>query len=337
MKNSKPFNRKIIIAGNVVQIYEYEKPQNCNMPTNPFVSTGIGQVKFGDVDGLYNVTNDFSEKEIQELFNLKHKMTKEELEKKAFNKKYTENSDKLALEEEELKRLQKAINDKKNAIRKRNKVIRLVNSNPQLKTFLTLTFADNITDLEVANKEFKTFIQRLNYLLDYKFEYVAVVEFQKRGAVHYHLLCNLQCDFEISHKTKKKNDNQKYYEWLLAKNVWKNGFVTVQPLTSNPEKYSKDVDNLGAYLVKYMTKEVENNLLEGKKNYFTSKGLNKPIEITELNIKAEYRYTYIKDLDNTPPTYVNTYTSKYTGIVTFKEYNLCRLNLIDIPPTPIII
>ncbi|WP_452176556.1 rolling circle replication-associated protein, partial [Kordiimonas lipolytica] len=43
-------------------------------------------------------------------------------------------------------------------------------------------------DVKESNYNFKKFIQRLNYKMDLKLKYSCVVEFQKRGAVHYHLL-----------------------------------------------------------------------------------------------------------------------------------------------------
>jgi hypothetical protein len=74
--------------------------------------------------------------------------------------------------------------------RTRTEIRRLINSNPQLNKFMTLTFAENITDLKQANYEFNKFVLRLSYKYP-KFEYLAVPEFQQRGAVHYHVICNL--------------------------------------------------------------------------------------------------------------------------------------------------
>lgn len=86
----------------------------------------------------------------------------------------------------------KEINRNKVLARNRRTVRQLVNSNPDCNKFLTLTFADNLTDIDKANYQFKKFIERLKYRYSsIELKYIAVIEFQKRGAVHYHLLNNL--------------------------------------------------------------------------------------------------------------------------------------------------
>jgi len=79
--------------------------------------------------------------------------------------------------------------------RTRTEMRRLINCNQDFSKFYTLTFADNITDVKFANKHFNKFIMRMEYHYG-KFKYIAVIEFQERGAVHYHFLCNLPC---VSH------------------------------------------------------------------------------------------------------------------------------------------
>lgn len=79
----------------------------------------------------------------------------------------------------------------RNLIRSKNKMIRIVNTNlDKFKSFITLTFADNITDLSYANKEYDKFITKIKR--KYKdFLSIAVPEFQKNGSIHYHLLTNI--------------------------------------------------------------------------------------------------------------------------------------------------
>lgn len=128
----------------------------------------------------------------------------------------------------------------------------LVNSNPDLDRFLTLTWAKNQKDLSKSNYEFKKFVLRIRYI-EPNFKYVCIVEFQKRGAIHYHLVCN-------SHL---KN-------FQIAK-LWKHGF-TKSPLV-------KDVRNLGAYFAKHSFKndKIECKNLAGRKKFFCSRLLLRPI------------------------------------------------------------
>ena len=72
-------------------------------------------------------------------------------------------------------------------------IARIVDCNFDDRTkFVTLTFKDNIQDITITNREFKYFIQRLNYYLYHSktqlLKYIATWEKQKRGAIHYHVI-----------------------------------------------------------------------------------------------------------------------------------------------------
>lgn len=79
---------------------------------------------------------------------------------------------------------------------------------------MTLTFHDNITNIEIANTELKKFIQRLNRRLakkSQKAKYLATWEKQKPGAIHYHVIF-----FSLGYI--KKSELEK---------IWRNGFVQI--------------------------------------------------------------------------------------------------------------
>ena len=113
-----------------------------------------------------------------------------------------------------------------------------------------------MTDLRRANGEFAKFVKRLKRYVGFSPQYVAVPEFQKRGAVHYHLLLN--CPYIPADE--------------LAR-LWGKGFVKVNAIDN--------VDNLGAYVTKYMTKDNVDERLAGQKSYFMSRNLKKPEETTD--------------------------------------------------------
>ena len=104
--------------------------------------------------------------------------------------------------------------------RTKTEIRRLVNSNIHLNKFVTLTFAENITDLKATNYIFNQFIKRLSYR-HVGLEYLAVPEFQKRGAVHYHMLCNLP-----------------FIEIKELENIWSQGFIKINKID--------EVNNVGA-------------------------------------------------------------------------------------------
>lgn len=63
------------------------------------------------------------------------------------------------------------------------------------KSFITLTFAENITDLDQANNKFHIYTTQIRKRYP-AFRYIGVPEFQKRGAIHYHLMTNLVSGLE---------------------------------------------------------------------------------------------------------------------------------------------
>jgi len=125
--------------------------------------------------------------------------------------------------------------------------------------FLTLTFADNITDIEIANNEFTAFIRRMNYEITGSIKaylkYVVVIEFQKRGAIHYHAIF-----FNLPLIGKER-----------IKEIWGNGWIKIKAIDN--------VKDVGFYVTKYMSKNFDDERLKGHKCYFVSDGLKKPTVI----------------------------------------------------------
>lgn len=171
--------------------------------------------------------------------------------------------------------------------RARTDLRRLINANIEEDSkFLTLTFRDNIDDLDFANNEFKKFIKRLNYNFKIKVKYSCVIEFQKRGAIHYHV---------VLYNLKGKIDLDK------LSLIWGHGFIKLNKI--------KGVDNVGAYVCKYMTK-TDDKRLEGRKMYFNSRNLVKSIEIKDLNTVN----ALVGSLQNQSPKYENTFSNEYNTI-----------------------
>lgn len=194
----------------------------------------------------------------------------------------------------------KARHRKNTLARARRDVRRLINANVykwgEKPKFLTLTFAENVQDIKQANYEFKKFRQRLEYELKLKLKYVAVVEFQKNGRIHYHVIFF----------------NLPYVEANYLASIWRNGFIKINAISH--------VDNVGAYVTKYMTKDNDDERLRGKKSYFTSRGLNKPVE-KYLN---EKEIAEVKDKLSHKKVYENQFENEYTGNILYTQYNLFR-------------
>lgn len=204
--------------------------------------------------------------------------------------------------------MQKEKNYQNQNVRRRNNVRRLVCANFTNENckFLTLTFAENVTDIKACNLEFKNFVKRLkhNYKLE-NLKYISVIEFQKRGAVHYHVMLNIP-----------------YIPQKDLQKLWGNGFVFINKIDN--------VDNLGAYLVKYMTKDTSDIRLQGQKAFFHSKNLIQPIEITDIkypDLYESHKMIFEEKIKQKKCTsvYESTYDTECLGLCYYQQYNLDRI------------
>jgi len=191
--------------------------------------------------------------------------------------------------------------------RTRRNIRRLINSNPAINKFMTLTFADNVVDIDVANYEFKKFIERLKYAYPHiELKYLSVIEFQKRGAVHYHILLNVPTPDLKSKELREK------FEVFFAKEYWRNGFVDVKDIDK--------VDNLGAYVSKYLSKESTERLFN-KKKFFCSQNLERPFQTVDKlcidNLIEMYK------LKNIKPTYEIVIENEFSGKILYYQFRLC--------------
>lgn len=184
--------------------------------------------------------------------------------------------------------------------RTKTQVRRLVNANPQLTKFITLT--TTTVDLKLSNKQFNLFTQRM--ITRYpEFQYVAVVEFQRDidfhgnvkpmgGAVHYHLLSNLR-----------------YVRGDLITEIWGQGFIKIRRVDNSK--------GLGRYMTKYLNKDVNNTRLFGKKKFFCSQDLNRSIELTDFGA-----FQYLRNNEaNLKLLFEKTFSNEYTGEVKYQLFN----------------
>lgn len=245
----KSYDKKVIISGNVIEVYKYSNS----------VNYGYQEYKKNSVGGRGSIADE------------EHKK----------------------------------INREKTCQRASKNLRRIINTNyiKGASRFITLTFKDNVQDLDFANNEFKKFIKRFNYYLGFKLEYSAVIEFQKRGAIHYHC---------IFYNIKQKLNLPRMYE------IWGHGSINVKRISH--------VDNVGAYMVKYMSKNADDERLIGKKMYFNSRGLKKPTEIKEPTRVAEVEGQLLKQV----PKYKNIFENDYNSIE-YSQYCLPNKKDIRIP------
>lgn len=195
----------------------------------------------------------------------------------------------------------------KNIIRSKLECQRLAKCNSnEWKTFITLTFEENIIDLKKANKKLRYFIDKIQRI--YKsFKYICIPEFQKRGAVHYHLLTNIDINND---KLIYSQENNKFFKHIK---YWNEGFTKVDNLDN-------DIKKIIGYISKYMTKDIDDRLFNHHR-YFYSRNLIKP-KINYINLDNPKHLEYFNNLlKNKKIVYKNNYLNKYNdNLITFEEY-----------------
>ena len=134
----------------------------------------------------------------------------------------------------------------------------------QCDRLLTLTFRENLKDIDIAWQRFHYF----NKLMRHKFpryQYVAVPEYQKRGAVHFHLAI------------------RGYYPVKIVRKLWRravgqlDGNIDITP----PKRVKKGQWNpslIANYLAKYLSKH--DSVHFNRRRYSTGGGIQVPSAMT---------------------------------------------------------
>lgn len=233
------YNMSIKLAGNIVTLKTYEETQSYGYQVKG-VAGGKGD-KLKEIEGeLYVILNE----SYSSLRYVKIKLIQ------ALKNYNSYNAKKERFE--------------KSCYRAKSKIFDLVVCNVnkhldyegknQRSKFLTLTFKENLGDIEKANAEVTKFLKRLSY---YKYrvnknviKYICVPELQERGAWHYHIIL-FNCPFIP------------FNEYLR---VWNNGGVYIKALPK-----TNDGIMIAKYITKYISKgiEIKEDISEDKEDTYT--------------------------------------------------------------------
>jgi hypothetical protein len=177
---------------------------------------------------------------------------------------------------------------------KNNSQMLTVTFDPKLESNQDLNGKSLCNNLNFAYREFKKFMQRMNYKYD-NLCYLAVFDVQNKYNWHFHILINLPDDVKDTE----------------IKEIWKNGRVSISRIRGNESMFRGEVD----YLVKNMTNSIRylNDHMESKgaevHSFFRSKNLKHDIA---LNSWDENRTDYdglLDEIRSTKPTYKPLYTT----------------------------
>lgn len=181
--------------------------------------------------------------------------------------------------------------------RTRTNLRRLVTANATafgcMPQFVTYTFATNMTDLRETHHLFDNAHKRLRRTLNRSLKYICVPEFQKRGAVHYHVVYFNIPFMEGLHK--------------ILETEWSHGFVWIQSV--------RDIRHVGAYISKYISADFDDSRMVGEKAFFTSRGLERPHEIrNETSIDKFLDGAILESVAT------KTFISERYGTITYTQY-----------------
>ena len=129
---------------------------------------------------------------------------------------------------------------------------------------LTLTIRDNITDRDIAYQYLRKWTRMIKRVMP-SFQWVAVLEFQKRGAFHWHLAIRGHRNVNVL----------RFYWWKVVGEGMGNVDITKPRRGTGQWKRSK----LAFYLAKYIGKDIDHQLANTKR-YSSSQGIAKPDRTT---------------------------------------------------------
>lgn len=152
----------------------------------------------------------------------------------------------------------------------------------ELTVHLVLTYRKNMQDVDKSDENFRIFIKEIRAIYS-KLKYLATREYQKRGAVHYHVLLN------------QRIDNKK------VQAIWKHGFISIMQHTNKLQAIM--------YVLKYISKEV------GETVMVTKNGHTKKAYLSSQGLKKELEYCTIRYCINEPEHYV-VYQDKLNMMMT---------------------
>lgn len=166
--------------------------------------------------------------------------------------------------------------------RAKKSFFRIVRSNlipDQPPALLTLTMSQNLP-YAASSRIFTRFAAKLSRYHK-GIRYIAVPEFQKRGAVHWHIIL-----WGLNEKIQTESETR------YISRIWLRGFVDGLITDGSPK--------LAGYLAKYMSKAMQDIRLGGKKAYYSSHNILRPMSVSSGNesIQNFYQEHLMPGVDN---------------------------------------
>lgn len=188
--------------------------------------------------------------------------------------------------------------------RKKQNFIRLVRSNlvgSDSPSLFTLTMFE-VLSVESSYKALGVFMRRLRKRFKKNFRYIAVLEFQERGAVHFHVMIwGLPINSILNERSNR------FYQSL-----WQRGFV---------DCISTDGQiKLAGYLAKYLSKSMSDERLHNQKAYRASGNILRPVLLPFNSTIGYVQEVWGIDLLTSTPCFDVEYDTEWLGKGRFRIY-----------------
>jgi len=193
-----------------------------------------------------------------------------------------------------------------NSARQKKAFVRLVRANlggTRPPALVTLTMRE-IWPVAYSQSRFHVFTTKLRKRLGKTFRFIAVIEFQERGAVHFHALF-----WDLPQEIIENERSTRYIA-----NLWGEGFVDIKQTDGSVK--------LAGYLGKYMAKALSDNRLSGKRAYNASHNVQRP-----LSLKGGLFRTYSElligiELSTAEARHDRSFETQWLGECRYRLYEL---------------
>lgn len=221
--------------------------------------------------------------------------------------------------------------------RARKAFLRLVKANlygDDFPCILTLTYAENMSDINRGYRDFTRFFNSLKKTLP-SLRFIGVPEFQKRGAVHFHVLVwgfpadfvctgsyrfyrgptDLKAKKHFVHDCLEEKQCERNTRYLAKR--WGFGFLDITPTDGSPK--------IAGYLAKYMSKSMQDSRLVGKRAYTSSRNLLRPVSVSTYSFPKAVDFILndfgITDLSSALPLKTQTFQTQFMGKGVYKIFS----------------
>jgi len=134
--------------------------------------------------------------------------------------------------------------------------------------------------------------------------YIGIPEFQKRGAIHFHILVWGLPDYVIKQERDLRN----------LQRLWQVGFVDCRQAYGDFK--------VANYLSKYMSKAMSDQRILGRRSYCTSSNILRPVLVTSMSPISYSKEIFGLDLRQEQPISEKHFISKWLGCGCYKLYDL---------------